>query len=152
MQYFMQPRGTVCHFKVTGDPDEIQGELLSLQNKGAATKPLMQTKTSFVFSCSPTKIKKIFLKQALMKFCNDEELCREYKAQPGGFYRRAIQLAKEKFQSIKPEKRLYNYDFQAHSHLIGEVKAEKPSGDWGDYLATVLENAIGNAYKNQKIS
>ena len=110
MQYYMQPRGTVCHFKVTGTPDEVEGELLSLQNKGAANRPSAQTKTSFVFSCPSAKIKKIFLKQALMKCCNDEKLCREHKGQTGGFYQKAVELAKEKFQSIKPEKRLYNYN------------------------------------------
>jgi hypothetical protein len=139
MKYFMQPRGTVCHFKVTGTPDEVEGELLSLQNKGAATKPLMQTKTSFVFSCASTKIKKIFLQQVIMKCWNDEKLCREHKGKTGGFYQKAVELAKEKFQSIKPEKRLYNYDQETHYHSVGEVKAEKPCDDWENYLTSILQ-------------
>ena len=142
MQYYMQPRGTVCHFKVTGEKDEIQGELLSLQNKGAGNKPLMQTKTSFIFSCPTVKIKRIFLKQALAKCWNDEGLCRKHKGQTGGFYYKAIELAKQKFESIKPEKELYTYKRQTHYHSVGEIEAEKPSDDWNDYLNTVLQNAI----------
>lgn len=135
----MQPRGTACHFKVVGNPSEIEGELLSLQNKGAANKPLLQTKTSFIFSCNPRKIKKIFLKQAIYKCWNDEELCREYKGKTGGFYQKAVELAKEKFKLIEPEKGLYNYDQETHHHSVGEVKAEKPSDDWEDYLTSILQ-------------
>ena len=141
MQYQIETNGTMAAFCVIGATrQEAQDELLSLQNKSIATRQTVNDQNSFSFVCSKRKLKKAFIRQWIQKHWLDDEFCKKFKGVRGGFYNEAEEYANNKLANMQPVKDIRRFNREnPNFHFIGEVKAEKPSDDWNDYLTKQLE-------------
>lgn len=141
VHYYIQPNGTGTAYMVCGDTvEETTGELWSLQNKGIALKAEQVDNLSFLFSCSPAKLKKAFIRQFIQKHWSDDEMCELYKGEKGGFYADAKKFASEKFAKMRHADWLFAQRRVPEIYSTGKISAEKDSGNWSDVLTSVLKS------------
>jgi hypothetical protein len=141
VHYYIQRNGNSTFYKVCADTvEEATGELWSLQNKGIALKAEQLDELSFLFSCSPAKLKKAFIRQFIQKHWLDEEMCELYKGEKGGFYADAKKFASEKFAKMRHADWLFAQRRIPEIYSTGKISAEKDSGNWSDVLTSVLKS------------
>jgi len=142
IHYYIQRNGNSTFFMVSADTEqEATGELWSLQNKGIATKADQVDDRSFLFCCSPSKLRKAFVRQFIQKHWLDSEMCELYKGEKGGFYADAKKFASEKFAKMRHADWLHAQKRVPHLYGQGQISAEKDSGNWNDVLTSVLQSA-----------
>lgn len=141
VHYYIQRNGNSTFYKVYADTaEEATGELWSLQNKGIALKAEQVDELSFLFSCSPHKLKKAFVRQFIQKHWLDDEMCQLYKGEKGGFYADAKKFASEKFAKMRGVDWLFAQRRIPEIYSTGKISAEKDSGNWSDVLTSVLKS------------
>jgi hypothetical protein len=141
VHYYIQRNGNSTFYKVCADTvEEATGELWSLQNKGIALKAEQLDELSFLFSCSPAKLKKAFIRQFIQKHWLDDEMCELYKGEKGGFYADAKKFASEKFAKMRHADWLFAQRRIPEIYSTGKISAEKDSGNWSDVLTSVLKS------------
>ena len=142
IKYYIQPNGTGTSYMVCGDSaEETRGELWSLQNKGVALKAERIDELSFLFLCSPAKLKKAFVRQFIQKHWVDDEMCELYKGEKGGFYADAKKFASEKFAKMRYADWLFAQRRVPEVYSRGQISAEKDSGNWSDVLTKAVQSA-----------
>ena len=141
VNYYIQRNGNSTSYMVTGNAQDVQDELISLQNKGVALKADHIDDRSFVFKCSPVKLEKAFILQWLCRHWLDDEWCDLYKGEKGGFYPEAKKYARQKFKKMRHADWLYNQKSIPHIYSQGKITAEKDGGNWSDVLTNVLQSA-----------